>query len=60
MIHRDVGGDRQFPADVLHHRDVGAVYASDGAQRAGHDADLDARGVYDHALDGVPCAEAKI
>ncbi len=58
--HRHAGGDRQFPADVLHHRHDGAVHAADGAERAGDDAHVDGRGVHDHALAGVPRAPAEI
>ena len=54
--HRHAGRDRLLPADVLHHRDDGAVHAADGAERAGDDAHVDARGLHHHAVDGVPRA----
>ena len=57
--YRHVGGDRQLSADVLHHRNDGAVHAADGAERAGDHADVDAGGVHDHALAGVSRAAAK-
>ena len=60
LDHRDAGRHRQLPADVLHHRDDGAVHAAHGAERAGDHADVDARGVHDHALDGVPRAAAQV
>ena len=44
LDHRHAGRDRQLPADVLHHRHDGAVHAADGAERAGDDAHVDARG----------------
>ena len=57
---RDAGGDRQLPADVLHHRHDGALHGSDGAQRARGDADVDGRRLHDHALDGLPGAAPQV
>ena len=57
---RDAGGDRQLPADVLHHRHDGPVHGPDGPERAGGDADVDGRGLHDHAVDGLPGAAQEV
>jgi hypothetical protein len=50
---RDVGRHLQFSADVLHHGDDRTLHASHGAQRPGHDAHVDGRGIHDHSLAGL-------
>ncbi len=46
--------DRLVPADVLHHRDDGAVHAPDGVQRAGGDARVADRRLHGHAVGRLP------
>ena len=58
--HGHAGRDCQLPADVLHHRHDGPLHAADGLERAGHDADVDGRGLHDHPLDGLPRAQAEV
>ncbi len=60
LDYRHAGRHRQLSADVLHHRDDGALHAADGAQRAGDDAHVDGGGVHDHALAGLSRAAAEV
>ena len=60
LDHRDAGRNRQFSADVLYHRDDGPVHAADGPERAGDDDHVDGRGLHDHAVDGIPHAQAQV
>ena len=60
LITANAGGDRQLSAHVLHHGHDGALHAAHGAECAGDDAHVDGRGLHDHALAGLPRAQAEI